>query len=75
MLVVFALSIVWVFMTQFVPGSDQLDVMSSAYMLRHGDYRMMEPGGYLDRWKNQAGLTIIEYLYGSIFGDYNVMGF
>nr|MCR4674808.1 hypothetical protein [Lachnospiraceae bacterium] len=75
LLVVFALSIVWVFMTQFVPGSDQLDVMSSAYKLRHNDFSMMEPGGYLDRWKNQAGLTIIEYLCGSIFGDYNVMGF
>ena len=65
----------WVFMTQFVPGSDQLDVMSSAYKLRHYDYSMLQAGGYLDLWPNQIGLSLIEYYFGCVFGDYNVIGF
>ena len=75
MVLLFALCIAWVFMTQFVPGLDQLDVMSSAYKLRHYDYSMLQAGGYLDLWPNQIGLSFIEYYLGSVFGDYNVIGF
>ena len=75
LLIILCLGLTWVFITQFVPGSDQLDVMSSAYKIRCGDYSVLAPGGYLDRWNNQLGLTLIEYLFGRVFGDYNVMGF
>lgn len=75
LLILLSLGLTWVFITQFVPGSDQLDVMSSAYKLRCGDYTVLAPGGYLDRWNNQLGLTLIEYLFGRVFGDYNIMGF
>ena len=73
--IILGLGLMWVFLTQFVPGSDQLDIMSSAYKLRCGDYSVLTPGGYLDRCSNQLGLTLIEYLFGRVFGDYNVMGF
>lgn len=73
--IILCLGLMWVFQTQFVPGSDQLDVMSSAYKLRCGDYTVLAPGGYLDRWNNQLGLTLIEYLFGRVFGDYNIIGF
>ena len=72
---ILCLGLTWVFLTQFVPGSDQLDVMSSAYKIRCGDYSVLTPGGYLDRCSNQLGLTLIEYIFGRVFGDYNIMGF
>lgn len=34
LLIILCLGLIWVFITQFVPGSDQLDVMSSAYSIR-----------------------------------------
>lgn len=73
--IILCLGLIWVFLTQFVPGSDQLDIMSSAYKIRCGDYSVLAPGGYLERCNNQMGLTLIEYLFGRVFGDYNVMGF
>ncbi len=73
--IIFGLSVIWVIISQVVPGSDQLDVMSSAYKLRYEEYNMLEPGGYLDTCRNQLGLTMIEYYFGKAFGDYNVTGF
>ncbi len=57
------------------PAGDQLMIMSSAYRLRLGNIRPAIPGGYLDIWKNQIGLTLIEYYCGFIFGDYNATAF
>lgn len=45
--------------------------MSCAYKIGHEEFNMLEPGGYLDLWSNQLGLTTIEYF----FGNYNVIGF
>ncbi len=73
--IIFVLSVAWVILSQVVPGSDQLDVMSCAYKLGHEEFNMLEPGGYLDLWSNQLGLTTIEYFFGKVFGDYNVIGF
>ncbi len=73
--IIFGISIIWVIISQVVPGSDQLDVMSCAYKLRHEEYNMLEPGGYLDLWRNQLGLTMVEYYFGKVFGDYNIIGF
>ncbi|SFH98687.1 hypothetical protein SAMN04487830_1162 [Pseudobutyrivibrio sp. OR37] len=73
--IIFCLSIIWVIVSQVVPGSDQLDVMSCAYKLRYEEYNMLESGGYLDTWRNQLGLTMIEYYFGKVFGDYNIIGF
>ncbi len=72
---IFILSIAWVLGTQFIPGSDQLDVMTSAYKLSVGDNSGLEAGGYLDRWSNQIGLTYIDYLLARVWGDYNVIIF
>lgn len=67
------IGLLWVVGTQYVPGSDQLDVMSSAYKLYIGETNMMEPGGYLDRWSNQVGLTMIEYYMCKFVGYYNFL--
>ena len=73
--VIFLLGTIWVFSTQYVPGSDQMDVVSSAEKLRSGETNMLEPGGYLDRYNNQLGLAIIEYYLGAFWGDFNLMAF
>ncbi len=69
------LGVLWVTMTQFVPASDQLDVLDSAYKIRIGETNMVEPGGYLDRYSNQLGLVYIEYFLANIWGDFNIIGF
>ena len=72
---IFILSIVWVLGTQFIPSSDQLDVMTSAYKLSVDDISCVEAGGYLDRWSNQIGLAYIEYLLARVWGDFNIIMF
>ena len=49
----------WVIITQYVPGSDQLDVLSSAYKYGVGTTDMVEAGGYLDKWPHNIGITTI----------------
>ncbi|MBR4707483.1 MAG: hypothetical protein IKP29_05460 [Pseudobutyrivibrio sp.] len=71
--VITIIGLIWVLGTQFVPGSDQMDVMYSAYKLRVQNYNMLQPGGYLDMWGNQVGLTLIEYALASIVGDFNYL--
>ncbi len=64
---------VWVVITQYVPGSDQLDVMSSAYKYGAGETSMVEAGGYLDSWPHNIGITTIERILAFLVGDYNAM--
>lgn len=71
--IIMLIGLLWVVGTQYVPGSDQLDVMSSAYKLYIGETNMMEPGGYLDRWSNQVGLAMIEYYMCKLVGYYNFL--
>ena len=75
LLILFLLCMVWVIFTQYIPGSDQMDVISSAYKLYIGETNMIEPGGYLDRYNNQLGLAVIDYYFARLWGDYNVMAF
>ena len=67
------LGFAWVIITQYVPGSDQLDVMSSAYKYATGATDMVEAGGYLDKWPHNIGITTIERLLAYIVGDFNIM--
>ena len=67
------IGLAWVVITQYVPGSDQLDVMSSAYKYGIGATDMVEAGGYLDKWPHNIGITTIERLLAYIVGDFNVM--
>ena len=75
LLVVFIVSACWVLMTQYVPGSDQMDVVQCAYKLYAGETNMLEPGGYLDKWTNQAGIVVIDYFLARIWGDFNITAF
>ena len=63
----------WVVITQYVSGSDQLDVLSSAYKYGIGATDMVEAGGYLDKWPHNIGITTIERLLAYLVGDFNIM--
>lgn len=71
--VIFALGLLWVLITQYVPGSDQLDVLSSAYKYGKHATDIVEAGGYLDKWPHNIGITTIERLLAFIIGDYNAI--
>ena len=71
--IIAAIGFAWVIITQYVPGSDQLDVMSSAYKYATGATDMVEAGGYLDKWPHNIGITTIERLLAYVVGDFNIM--
>ena len=75
LLAILAIGSLWVFSTQYVPGSDQLDVVNCAHKLFIGETNMLEPGGYMDRYNNQLGLIVIDYFLARIWGDFNIMAF
>ncbi len=62
----------WVIITQYVPGSDQLDVLSSAYKYGTGAVDMVQAGGYLDKWPHNIGITTIERILAFFVGDFNI---
>ena len=71
--IIFVIGLLWVIITQYVPGSDQLDVLSSAYKYGKHATDMVEAGGYLDKWPHNIGITTVERLLAIIVGDYNVV--
>jgi len=71
--IIFAVSAFFVLSTQYIPGVDQGDVMNCAYKLHAKEYNMLESGGYLERWTNQAGLVVIQYFLARIWGDFNTV--
>ena len=71
--IIFIIALLWVVITQYVPGSDQLDVLSSAYKYGKHATDMVEAGGYLDKWPHNIGITTVERLLAIIVGDYNVV--
>ena len=75
LLAILIIGSLWVFLTQFVPGSDQLDVVNCAHKLFIGETNMLDPGGYMDRYNNQQGLIVIDYFLARIWGDFNIMAF
>ena len=73
--VIFGASFIWVIGTQFIPGSDQLDALDCAYKIGAREFNMLEPGGYLNKWTNQAGAVAIDYLLAKLWGDFNITAF
>ncbi len=67
------MGLAWVVITQYVPGSDQLDVLSSAYKYGVHATDMVEAGGYLDKWPHNIGITTIERVLAFFVGDFNIM--
>ncbi len=50
-------------------------LFASAYRIKIGNMKAVIPGGYLEMFHNQIGLTIIEYYFSLIFGDFNTTVF
>ncbi len=70
---IIVIGVLWVLITQYVPGSDQLDVMASAYKYGAGQTDMVEAHGYLDKWLHNVGITTVERVFAIIVGDYNAV--
>lgn len=75
LILLFAISCIWVLSTQYAARSDQLNVQYAAYTLHFGDYAMFQEDGYLARCNNQLGLVWISYLLSFLFGNYNYVCF
>ena len=50
------------------PWADQAYACRVAMELRIGDYSAFEPGGYLDRYPNNAGMVLVLYYLSFFFG-------
>ena len=71
--IIAVMGFVWVIITQYVPGSDQLDVLSSAYKYGVRDATVVEAGGYLDKWLHNVGIATVERVLALFVGDFNVV--
>lgn len=71
--VITIIGVAWVLITQYVPGSDQLDVLSSAYKYGVRDTSFVKADGYLDRWPHNIGIATVERVLAIIVGDYNIV--
>ncbi|SFO21836.1 hypothetical protein SAMN04487831_11261 [Pseudobutyrivibrio sp. UC1225] len=71
--IIACIGLAWVLITQYVPGSDQLDVLSSAYKYGIRDVSVVQADGYLDRWPHNIGIATVERCLAIFVGDYNVV--
>lgn len=74
LIIVFALSALWVLIVQANPGADQKFVQDAVLALKNKDYSAFVQGGYISKYPNQIGFLVISYLYSLIFGDNNYIG-
>lgn len=65
------MSVSWVFLTDFMSWADSADIQKAAAGLLSGDYSSFIASGYIGRWQNQIGLTLIEAVLIRIFGDHS----
>lgn len=75
LLISFALGVIWVTATQYIPGADQYKIQDAVYLFHLKDYQMFFKGGYLDQYQNQLGFFLYSYVYSLIFGSYNYIVF
>lgn len=69
------LLVVWVFVSQMEPGSDQYCIFDCAARLADGDYSVFAPGGYLERYPFQTFLVLIVYCFQFVFGKHHYLAF
>ncbi len=71
--IIAAIGFIWVIITQYIPGADQIDVLGSAYRYGVGATDMVRSGGYLDKWPHNIGITTLETILARVFGDFNII--
>lgn len=69
------ISAFWVLATQFIPTSDQLQIMDGVYDLHVEDYAKFQPGEYFEKYQNQYGLLLLSYFFSIFFGSSNYIVF
>lgn len=64
-----AVSLIWVFGTQFLPAADQYSVQNSVQEFMNGNYAAFVGTGYISLNRQQRGLFLLSYLFSLVFGD------
>ena len=75
LLIMGAVSLFWVVSTQFIPGADQYRITWGAYELHIEDYSKYQPGEYFEKYQNQYGIVLLNYLFSFFLGSSNYMAF
>ena len=69
LIILFIISFIWVFGTQFQPAADQYSVQKSVQEFIDGNYSSFIDNGYISQNKQQRGLFLLSYLFSFIFGN------
>ncbi|SEG15807.1 hypothetical protein SAMN02910276_02018 [Butyrivibrio sp. Su6] len=69
----FSVCLAFILAMQSIPNSDARACFKVAAELYDRIYTALEPGGYIDIYKNNIGLIIFEYLLMKVFGVYNYL--
>ena len=67
----FVCDIAFIFCMGRSPRADQFDVCKVAFDMSQNDFSAMDTMGYLSVNTNQAGIILLLYILGKIFGHYN----
>lgn len=62
---------VYVLENPYYPSGDQLNTTAGASYIRHGNYSMLCPGGYIGMYQHQKGLAFFYEIIFAIFGDFS----
>lgn len=73
--IIFAMALLWVLVTQFVPRSDQYAIQEVVAQLTDGNTDAFKNDGYVGMYKNQVGLVLICFIGAKLFGVYNYVAF
>lgn len=67
----FVLLSVYIRENPYYPSGDQLNTTAGSFMMVHGDYSMLSPGGYIGLYQQQKGLAFFYEILFTIFGDFS----
>lgn len=67
----FVADLAFIFCMGRSPRADQFDVCKVAFDMSQNDFSAMDTAGYLSVNTNQAGIILLLYFLGKIFGHYN----
>ena len=75
-IIIFSISLLWALCTQFSPGVDEGEIFSYAYRaVYEKQFDIFEIGHYMNRYPNQWGLFLFDYVLTALFGGNNFIAF
>lgn len=73
--IIFLIGAIWALSTQFVPGVDEGEIQTYAYLATKGNFDVFAPGQYMNRYPCQWGLFLFDYILSILFGSLNYLVF